>query len=351
MLSSSIASVAGKANPMGFKSTKSVVLVLVDGLGQANLNNFQGHAPNLMKALRAQPGSLRTECPSTTVVSITSLLTGVRSAEHGLIGYNVLDPRQDKVVNLLSGWEVDRIDPEPWRRVAPLSESTSNLTVVSLDTYRKSGFTSLTTGTASFIGEASIEERLHKAAKVATQPGQVVYCYVPELDQAGHRFGSNSGQWISVLEDLDGAFGQVSRVGGVSWVITGDHGMVDVSAEGHVYLETLGSLSDIAFRTGGDTRCAYLYLDEAADSQNIAAALAAELGSNAWVATWVELVQSGWQTEGADPHSVPDLVLLARTEIAFYDRRSAKPTSLKMIGHHGSITDAETRVPLIRVEI
>jgi hypothetical protein len=127
--------------------------------------------------------------------------------------------------------------------------------------------------------------------------------------------------------------------------------MVDVATEDHVYLETLDSLSDVSFRTGGDTRCAFLYVEGVADTKKIADALSVELSSNAWVANWADLVNAGWQTAGAEAQTLPDIVLLARTHIAFYDRRSAKPTSLKMIGHHGSITDVETRVPLIRVGI
>ncbi|MFM5904087.1 MAG: alkaline phosphatase family protein [Microbacteriaceae bacterium] len=334
---------------MGFNSCKSVIVLLVDGLGLANLEAFQGHAPNLMRAMKAKPASIRTECPSTTVASVASLLTGVRSAEHGLIGYNVLDPRQGEVVNLLSGWEVNGNDPAEWKKVQPLATRHTNVCVVSQDVYRNSGFTSLTTGSATFYGEASIGERLQTASRLANRLGQVVYCYVPELDQAGHRFGSTSDQWLSALEELDSAFGHASKSSVAAWVITGDHGMVDVQANDHIYLDQLGSLSNIDFKVGGDTRCAFLYFDEPGDSGTLAKDLSSELSSAAWVTTWPQLVEAGWQVQGSVSRTLPDLVVLARSSVAFYDRRTAKPSSLKMIGHHGSITDSETRVPLIRL--
>ena len=57
-----------------------VVLVLIDGLGWWNLNEYLGHAPNLRALVKAATASgqtltARSVCPSTTAAAITSTLT------------------------------------------------------------------------------------------------------------------------------------------------------------------------------------------------------------------------------------------------------------------------------------
>ena len=347
VLASALDAVAGRTNSMSLVKAKAVVLVVVDGLGLQNLTDFAGHAPFLSQAQRANPGAIRAECPSTTVLSLASIATGVRAGEHGLIGYTVLDSISGERINLLSGWEQSDADPSDWKRRDTLAEQNpGSVVVVAPKAYQTSGFSTLTLAGAAYHGADGLEERFGLATKLAT-PGKVVYLYVPELDQLGHRFGPRSDQWVDALEQLDALVKQVVA-SATHVVLTADHGMVQVGPNNHIYLETCSSLQSIGFATAGDTRCAYLYLDEPDEVSSVKGALQAELESTCVVATWADLVAQGWQTAGESRARTPDLVVLAVGEVALYDRRSAKPQSLKMLGHHGSFTDAETRVPLIR---
>ena len=45
---------------------------------------------------------------------------------------------------------------------------------------------------------------------------------------------------------------------------------------------------------------------------------------------------------------IGDVLVAARAGVAYYDRREANRQAEAMIGQHGSLTDEETRVPLIR---
>jgi len=147
-----------------------------------------------------------------------------------------------------------------------------------------------------------------------------------------------------MLESIDSALGALLK-SKVPTVVTADHGMIDVPITGQCYLEDLVSLKDRDFSTGGDTRVAYLYLEDAATA---AASLELELGDAAWVTTWQALTDSGWvQAPKLLDGRYPDLILVARKSVVFYDRRVANPRALQMIGHHGSISDAETLVPLL----
>jgi hypothetical protein len=100
---------------------------------------------------------------------------------------------------------------------------------------------------------------------------------------------------------------------------------------------------------GGDPRVLFLYFDEF-DHESITRRLSEFLGKRAYVVSWDELVQAGWYGETAEVarERMPDIFLIANGETALYHREFAKPKSLKMIGQHGSISDDELFVPLLR---
>ena len=357
VLSSAIAATTSEAtkpaNSLKFERARAYIVLVIDGLGSHNLEAHIGHAPNIGRFWRSQKSTIRCEFPSTTVVSLTGLTTGLRSAKHGLIGYNVPNAERTELNNLLSGWEVDGNDPSTYKTYSTLSENFA-ISVVSPTVFRNTGFTSLTLPAGRFNGVDSISDRFETAVEIAERDGGVVYLYVPELDQVGHRSGAGSNEWLSVLEEIDGAVRSLHNLKRSIAMLTADHGMVNVDADGQIYLETLDSLAAVDFIAGGDTRSSLIYLTGAERTVELQATalrekLSKELEGLAWCASWRELEESGWVASGLHGTSQPDIVLLARSAVTLYDRRTCKPRSLLMKGHHGSITDAETQVPLIRL--
>ena len=336
-------------NRLNLPSLKSAVVVLIDGLGTQNLESRIGHATNLGALMRAQPkSSIRCEFPSTTVVSLAGFATGERSGSHRLVGYNVSNADRSGLVNLLSGWEYGSQVVSEWKSEPTISErfkgSAVKIHVVSQEGYRHSGFTQLTMPEAIYHGEDDINQRVERAHELAAAPGNLVYLYIPELDQIGHMHGSQSATWSQTLEVVDAALKPLLDSKRAAVLVTADHGMVDVPIENQIHLETLESLQGVDFLAGGDTRSAYIYTDT-----DVCDAVQEELGDAVWVVRWQELVSAGYviQPEVLD-HRHPSIVVLARKNVTLYDRRTCKPRSLQMLGHHGSITDAEMRVPLLR---
>src|SRR5512139_1426339 len=92
--------------------TRRAVVVLVDGLGHDLLVRRAGHAPWLRGQLR---GARRVTSgfPSTTATSMGSFGTGLAAGAHGLLGYEVLVPGADRLLNELS-WD-DGPDPRAWQ--------------------------------------------------------------------------------------------------------------------------------------------------------------------------------------------------------------------------------------------
>ena len=78
----------GSENRLRLPKVSSAVVVLVDGLGYENLTAASGYA-RFLNSQKVE--AMRCEFPSTTATSLTGLATGMRSGEHGIIGYSVFD--------------------------------------------------------------------------------------------------------------------------------------------------------------------------------------------------------------------------------------------------------------------
>jgi hypothetical protein len=180
---------------------------------------------------------------------------------------------------------------------------------------------------------------------------KVVYLYIPELDQLAHAKGVESLAWLSSLEDVD------SQIKGfiqslpkpVGAIVTADHGVVDVEKSNHLYLDEFLPVESLEF-VGGDTRALFLYFKEGIDLASQRQVLESNLADSCYVVSPSDLVSAGyWQALSAKSENVaPDLVVMARKRVALYHRSFAKKKSLEMIGHHGSITNEELAIPLIK---
>src|SRR5690606_5008175 len=102
-------------------AARSVVLVVVDGLGAIPLRAHAGHARTLASAL-AQTDVAGSVFPTTTAAALTSLLTGVAPGTHGMVGYRVLDPERDRLVNQLTEWDAVGVDPRVWQSAPTVFE-------------------------------------------------------------------------------------------------------------------------------------------------------------------------------------------------------------------------------------
>ncbi len=351
MFTSAVASVgAGGDNRLRLPKVRHSVVILVDGLGYENLTENRAYARFLNSKLAS---SLRCEFPSTTATSLTGLATGVRSGEHGIIGYAVYSRELGVQRNLLTGW-LDRAEARDFKQAADLSSGSALVaSVIGPEQYSETGFTELTMSGASYVVAESLAERFDAAIRISNQNSRsVTYLYVPELDQLAHRFGVESTKWAEALEALDSEVARfaskLTKETGV--LLTADHGVMDVAHENHVYLDEFPWFTDSVISSAGDPRCNFIYLGDGGDVDSIAKLLKEEFGARAYVCTHQELVDSGWVASGdaVITDYVPDVYLIWHKDYVGYDRRTAKPHHLKLIGQHGSITDHETRIPLVK---
>ena len=333
---------------------RSAVIVVVDGLGAIQLRAHAGHARRLTAGV-GRKDVAHSVFPSTTASALTSLLTGADPGSHGLVGYRVLDRTRDRLVNLLSGWESDHIDPLAWQPRPTIFETAAAggnpAYAIGLAAYARSGFSQATLRGAEFVGVASAAERLSVAYQLAADvPGSLIYCYVPEIDKAGHRYGVDSPEWIAALEDVDQALAPRPPAG-AGVLITADHGMVDVPAHRQVVLDEGDGRLDGIRHIGGEPRMLHVYLEPDADPVAALERWRALSEGDADVLSRAEAIAAGLfgaEVTDAAQARIGDLLVAARGNKAFYDGTAEDQRSRGMIGQHGSVTPEERQVPFIR---
>jgi len=327
----------------------SLVVVVVDGLGHANLKAASGHARALSKLPTRR---IETVIPSTTGAALTSLTTGRLPGAHGLIGYRIRHPRLGLVTTLKDWAGIDT--PREWQLAEPLFPLAARLgarpVAIGRPAHAKGGLTEAILSGAEYYGGQTIADRFALASRLLRGSDPIfAYLYVDELDKVAHSAGWQSAPWTSRLEQLDAALDDLLRTlpSGVGVIVTADHGVVDVPSEQRLLLEdVLPSLDSIA-EFGGEPRFRSLFLAPDADATAVAAEAAAALGKLAWVGTRREAIELGYF--GAMASGVEDrlgeVIIAARGRVAFMSRRES-PATLDMVGQHGSITDEERGVPL-----
>ncbi|MGJ0204459.1 alkaline phosphatase family protein [Leucobacter sp. gxy201] len=334
----------------GLPAIRSFVMIVVDGLGHANLGARKGHAPTLARLPRKR---IETVAPSTTGAALTTLTTGALPGEHGLIGYRIRHPELG-LVTTLSEWS-GIADRRAWQRAEPLFGAAAGIgarpVAIGRPAHAVGGLTEAILNGAEYRSGQRIEDRFAVASRLLREGDPVVaYLYVDELDRAAHASGWQSEAWAERLERFDAALTDFLRTlpGDVGVVVTADHGMVDVGAHQRIMLDADPAMLEGVAEIGGEPRFRSLYLDDGVDATATARAWAEAEGARAWVATRDEAIASGLFGAVA-PEVAPrlgDVVIAARKQVAYYSG-SDDPRSLDMVGQHGSFSEDERGVPLV----
>jgi len=352
-----LGAVTGQPTRLGLRGVDRAAVVLLDGLGAESLRARAGHARTLAGAMATRADVLATGVPTTTAAALASLTTGAPPGEHGMVGYAVLDPLRDRVVNQLRGWD-DGLLPADWQRRPTLFERATaaglGAVAVGADRYRESGFTGAVLRGARYVGARSLEDRLTALGEALADRSWrgIAYCYLAELDMAGHDQGWQSDAWADALERIDAGVADLARGlgAGAGVLVTADHGMVDVPERGRLVVEDGSPLWAGVRRLAGEHRLLHLHADAGTSATELAERWRDAVGGESWVATRDEAIAAGWFGP-VDPEVLPrigDVLVATRKAVAYYTEAAIAGSAGRMVGQHGSWTDAETRVPLLR---
>ena len=344
--------VSSMANRAGIPRSEAIVLVVVDGLGSMNLSRARGHARFLCDA-RHKVTEISSVFPSTTAAALTSLMTGVEPAQHGIVGYRIRNPATGEIFNQLN--ELHRA-PDNWLRSVTLAaklDGEASIHVVGREKFAHSPLTKMIYAGATYLSAESLAQRLDIAISLTQDPGQVIVVYVSELDSLAHKFGVDSAAWLAELEELDARIREATAglPAGVSIVVTADHGVIDVPATQQTLI-TSPDLVDGVAGIGGEPRCLQLYVDDEEFIPRIIESWSTFVGPNADVMTRQQAFDRGLFGPHANVNPdvlarVGDVLVLAREDTVYYDGNASNRAPQRMIGQHGAQSLAEMSIPLI----
>lgn len=342
--------VPGERNILGLPESKRYAVLLLDGLGANLLARNSGTAPYLASLL---PGhTLTAGVPSTTSVSLTSLGTGLPPGAHGVVGYSSMVPETGKLLNTLS-WD-PAVDPRRWQpyptvfdRAQAAGVATRN---VSKTRFEKSGLTTAAFRGTAHRGADTVDERLDATRfAIRENDAALVYVYDSQIDFIGHGFGCLSPQWLAELGTADRFAAQVRSTlpTGAVLVVTADHGMLDITPERRVDIDTSPDLQAGLRLVAGESRFRHLYAIDGA-VPDVLATYKERLGTDALVLTREDAIGRGWfgPVEDRVLPRIGDVVVAATGPVALV-ASTRFPQEAGLIGLHGSMSDDEMAIPLL----
>lgn len=338
------------ASALELERSAQVLIVFVDGLGLNLLESHFGHAPTL-RAHRNELMMARTIVPSTTAAAITAFGTGAQPGQTRMVGYSVPHPSGKKQQMNLLAFDTG-IDAEKWQPVPTLCERLAEVgmesVVISPPAFATSGLTRAALRGSRHVGAISLTDRINAALKELRRGVPVVYLYWSDIDHFGHKYGSQSGEWTAALEEFDAGLKKLLThlPQGVETVLTADHGMVDVRQPDLVDVYRTPALKEGVRMIAGETRAVQVHA-EPGQGEAVRERWADFLGDRAWVLS----PEQAAVLMGAGPgiELIGDALVLMRERWGVVDSRVQTPGAIGLVGVHGSITDDELLIPVMRL--
>ena len=347
--------------PDEIADARHVVLVVVDGLGQAQLDS--GPAPALGASLR---GTMTSVFPSTTASAVTTLLTGLAPVEHGMTGWYIWLRELESVIAPLpfttraGGTSLTELGVEPddifiaptvFERVRADCHAVQPADLVD------SQYSRAHTRGAASTGFRRLGELVDCIVDIVGNARERTYvsAYWPVLDTLSHRFGAASSRTRRHLAAINAHFERLRAAltgSGTLLVLTADHGFVDVRPETRLDAGSVPGLGPMLSRPlCGEPRVAYCYVRDAHRAE-FAQWMDDALGGAGHVVESASMVEDGWFGL-ADPHPrllerVGDFALVMRDDYAIADRLAGEKP-FRQIGVHGGVSRDEMQVPLVVV--
>jgi predicted AlkP superfamily pyrophosphatase or phosphodiesterase len=329
--------------PAAAVDAAQVVLLVLDGLGWDQLDARRHLAPTLAGM---EGGPISTVVPSTTATALTSIATGLTPGEHGVIGYRI--NVHGDVLNVLR-WQTGRgdarraIPPEQFQPVVPFCGHRPP--IVTKAEFVSSGFSGAHLSEVRFNGYRVPSTMVTEVGRLMRANEPFVYAYYDGVDKVAHEYGLKD-HYDAEVTSVDRLIGDLLSVlpPGAALVVTSDHGQVHVGdAVRPLDKEVMRHVALLS----GEGRFRWLHARPGRLADLLEASRGCH-GDEAWVASRDEAALQGWfghHLSAAAASRLGDVLIAARDDVAFEDPADTGPYHL--VARHGSMTEAEMRVPLL----
>jgi len=338
------------------------VFLLIDGLGDHFLRRFG--AGSALAAHRQ--GRITSVFPSTTSAAVTTTMTGLSPAQHGLTGWFIRDRRFGGLIAPLplcrrggGPLAVLRLAQRlfPYRTLYQRLDGPS--LVVSPREIAWSRFSKRHCRGARIVGygggaEGLADAVIDGARRLREAGGGYLHAYYPTFDSLCHQYGSASPEAVEEFRRVDAAFArlleQLRGLGG-EMVVTADHGFTDASDERTVDMDGHPRLAAmLECPLWGERRAAFCAVRKGREAEFEAAATEVFAGKAA-VARSRDLVRAGLFGPGPVNARLAERTgthtLLMEPGWTVVDSVPGERRH-RMIGVHGGLSPEEMWIPLIR---
>ena len=338
---------------------RHIVLLVVDGLGLRTLLRHSA-SPHLQRHLLTAMTSV---FPSTTASAITTLMTGLAPAQHGLTGWHMHLDEIDQTLSILPlipRCEPAKASPEelPPRLFAHQSLCQSldrDCWVVAPKSIAHSPFNLWHARGAQTAAYGVLSELFACLRNLLQESPQqrYIYAYFPDVDSLSHQYGTDSAQARQALADFDRLFGDLLHQlrGSHTWLlVAADHGFIDSPHRRLIEIDDHPQLAALLSRPlCGERRAAYCYV--AADKRPAFETYVRQrLARATHLYPSDRLIAAGWF--GPPPYHprlrsrIGDYTLVMKNNWTIKDWLPDEKR-YTMTGVHGGISTYEMRIPLV----
>lgn len=338
------------------------VFVLADGLG-LDMIERGGDGANVLRAHLAM--ELRAIFPASTVVALTTLMTGEWPARHAVTGWwthveaiggpaTVLPYVRRRDDRSLAELGVRSEDLFPLPALTP--RMTRDTLVLLPEAIAGSVYSRYGTGGEPAVGYETLAEGVEHTIKavLGADGPSFVYLYIPHLDHAAHEHGPWSAEATQALHGINQVFGVLARElhGQAVVALSADHGHLGV-IEDEVLLirEDDGIPELLAAEPAGDSRVLHFHVRPGA--HEAFAARFRDLFGEAFLLLTTREVDE-LRLFGPDPLSpltaarLGDFVAISRgAQVLGYHPANGARELLRHASHHSGLRPEEIRIPLL----
>jgi hypothetical protein len=364
---------------------RRVIFLFVDGFGWRFLQRYAERSPFLQSVLsRGVLSRLTSQFPSTTAAHTTTIHTGLPVGASGIYEWHFYEPLVDEIIApLLFSYAGDNtrdtlvrsgITPADLYPPRTFYQELQAYGVEShifqhrsynSSTFSQSVFRGANVHSFESLAQAFDEMREHLLTSQAAEEGPGYYLlYFDQIDAAGHRFGTESPEFASAIDDFWTTLERLlyrplqGRLSATLLMLSADHGMVAVNPETTCYLNLL--LPEIIpyLRTSqrgrplvpaGSARDMFLHVREEA-VEEVIALLQRALSGKAEIYRTQDLIAEHFF--GQAPPSTAFLRRVGNVVILPYQQESVwwfekGRFEMRFRGHHGGLTPEEMEIPLL----
>jgi hypothetical protein len=347
---------------VGLPPVRAYVLLVVDGLGWRQLHEHADDAPYLAARATRQ---LDAAHPSTTATNLGSLGTATPPGEHGLVGYTVGLPDDDRPFNLLT-WalgphlqgesQLDRVIPELYQPVPTIWQRAHDagiaVTTVVRPEFVGTGLTRAVLRGGRMMTASDLATAWDLAVTESRRDGRsLAYVHHGDLDTVGHTDGPGSPSWRAELRRIDTTLAALAArlPPDVAVLVTADHGMLHIPPTSLIDVTDEPRLLNGIRLVAGEARARQLHCrpDRA---QEVADRWTDRLGDRFRVLLRDDAIAAGWfgpVVTDTVRERIGDVLVWAMTPDGAIVNGALDPGRGRMLGMHGSVTRAEVEVPLI----